>query len=447
MKRRTFVVGAVAAAAAGGVYLGRKQMFRPPGLRRFPSLNVPRPTPQQLAWQDMELGLFIHFGMATFTGDIDGVADPNTFAPSALDTDQWLEAAVAMGARYAVLVAKHNDGFLLWQSDAYDYGLKQSEWQDGKGDLVSDFVASCEKYGVKPGLYASTCANGYWDVEHPGVVRSRDRGKQTAYTEATETMLRELWSRYGDLCEIWFDSGVLPPEEGGPDVAALIAEHQPNAMVMQSEAATIRLSGGETGMIDYPCWSTARRCEAVGQGHPEGEFWLPVECDAPIRDHEWFWQPDEEHKLRSEADLVEMYYGSVGRNSNLLLNAIPDRRGLIPDADMSRCRTFGQTIRKRFAEPLGASAGSGDLLSLTFNGPRLVDHVVIQEDITHGERVRAYEVEGLIHADHWEPLCEGTAIGHKRIQRIKPTKLGAIRLTCTESIRTPRIRRLAGYGP
>jgi len=414
-------------------------------MRRFRGVNIPKPTPRQLAWQDLELGMFIHFGMATFTGDMDGVVSPDTFNPTELDTDQWLEAAVAMGARYAVLVAKHSDGFLLWQSDAYPYSLKQSAWRGGKGDLVADFVRSCEKYGVKPGLYASTCANAYWQVDYPGYVRGRDPERQKAYNAASEAMLTELWARYGELVEIWFDSGVLPVAEGGPDVVTLIERHQPDAMVMKSAAATIRISGGETGTVGYPCWATARRREAHGAGHPDGALWLPVECDTPIRDHEWFWRPGAEHKLHSVDALVDMYYRSAGRNANLLVNANPDRRGLIPDTDMTRYVGFGKEITRRFSRPVAETTGMGQTVELILPGPALVDHVAIQEDTAHGERIRGYVVAGLCHADQWETLCSGESIGRKRIQGFKPVEVGALRLGCTRTLAQPMIRRLAAY--
>ena len=447
MKRRTFLAAAASgvAALAGAGWLGRDRiLYRAEGIRRFPRFNRPIPTADQLAWQELELGLFIHLGMATFTGRENDVAPPDTFQPTALDTDQWLEAAVAMGARYAVLVAKHSDGFMLWQADAYPYGLKQSSWRSGKGDVVADFVASCAKYGVRPGIYASTCNNSYWNANYPGRV-SGGAEKQAAYNVATEKMLTELWTRYGELVEIWFDSGVLAPDDGGPDVAPLLARYQPHAMVLQSEAATIRHACGEDGMVDYPCWSTARRPQSMRQGHPDGKLWLPVECDVPIRNHEWFWRPDQDHKLFHVEELVEMYYNSVGRNGNLLINANPDRTGLIPDADFRRYVEFGKEIRWRFGTPLAQQNGGGQKTELRLNEPALIDHVVIEEDQSHGQCVRKYKVEGLVGADKWVKLCDGISIGHKRIQSFMPVMVAAVRLTCTEFVGQPRIRELAVY--
>ena len=160
----------------------------------------------------------------------------NLYNPVDLDTDQWMEAAKAMGAKYAVFVAKHCSGFLQWQTDIYPYGVRQSGWRDGKGDVVGDFVESCRKYGIKPGIYASVTANGYWEVDNPGLVnqgKGGDPEKQAEYAGVCENMLTELWSRYGELTEVWFDGGALPPDKGGPDMIPILQEFQPNAIVFQ----------------------------------------------------------------------------------------------------------------------------------------------------------------------------------------------------------------------
>ena len=205
-----------------------------------PSL-LPTPSAQQLLWQDMELGMFFHFDIPISKPGWNwrswqGLPDPNLYQPGKLDTDQWLEAAQAMGAKYAVFVAKHCSGFCQWQTDIYPYGVKQSSWRNGKGDVVEDFVNSCHKYGIKPGLYASVTANAYLEVDNPGLVnrgKGGDPEKQVAYKKTCEQMLTELWSRYGELFEIWFDGGALPVEKGGPDLVPIQKKHQPHAMVFQ----------------------------------------------------------------------------------------------------------------------------------------------------------------------------------------------------------------------
>ena len=421
--------------------------------------GLARPTTAQLAWQDMEVGMFFHFDMATYAPGWDfrlwkDLPNPNRYNPTDLDTDQWMEAAKAIGAKYAVFVAKHCSGFLQWQSDVYPYGVKQSKWRNGKGDVVGDFVKSCHKYGIKPGIYASVTANGYWEVDNPGLVnrgKGDDPEKQAEYARVCEQMLTELWSQYGELTEVWFDGGALPPEEGGPDMIPIFQKLQPNAIVFQGALASIRWIGNESGVASYPCWATVPDMESIDNdrqlmthGDPDGKLWLPAECDVPIRNHEWFWQPDDEHKLYSLDELMSMYYRSVGCNCNLLINANPDPSGLVPDADFQRYVEFGQEIHRRFGNPIAETSGEGDLVELDLGKPTRIDHVSVMEDIAHGERVREYVIEGLA-GGAWQKLCEGTSIGHKRIEKLDAVKVSGIRFRSTKSAAPPRIRRLAVY--
>ena len=268
--------------------------------------HLPKPTARQLEWQDMELGMFFHFDIPVYKPGWNwrlwkDMPTPDMYNPKKLDTDQWMEAAKAMGAKYAVFVAKHCSGFLQWQSDLYPYGVKQSSWRNGKGDVVGAFVKSCRKYGIRPGLYASVTANGFLEVDNPGLVnrgKGGDAEKQKEYQKICEQMLTELWSRYGELFEIWFDGGAMPVEKGGPDLVPIYKKYQPNAIVFQGPAASIRWIGNEDGVAAYPCWATVpETSDYYGSGDPDGTVWLPGECDVPVRKHDWFWKPDSAHKL------------------------------------------------------------------------------------------------------------------------------------------------------
>lgn len=452
MTRRTFS-GALAAGTVGAsVYPGG--LFGHMLAGAGGGACLAKPTPQQLAWQDMELGLFIHFDMVTFTQQMKPrtPADVNTYNPVKLNTDQWLEVAKSMGAKYAVFVAKHCTGFLSWQSDAYPYGVKQAAWRGGKGDVVRDFIASCKKYDIKPGLYASVSYNAWWGVENPGVIKWGDR-RQKDYNTSCEAMLTELWSNYGDLAEIWFDGGVLPVDKGGPDLFPILQRHQPGAVVFQSPApGGIRWIGNENGVAKYPCWNTVKKLNDSGAGDPDGAIWNPGECDVPLPGHEWFWKgqatlgnPDGELQQKTLAKLMDMYYRSVGHNCNLILNATPDTTGLIPEAIVPHYANFGEEIRRRFGTPVAEAQGEGDTVELAFARPEAVDHVMIMEDVAQGERVRAYEVEGLVAGGAWQKLCDGVSIGHKRIQRFNRVEVAKIRFRATQAVAAPKIRRLAVF--
>jgi len=134
---------------------------------------LPRPSAEQARWQDYEIGIFYHYDMNAFKPgwdhrQYDNFPKPEVFNPTKLDVGQWMEVPKALGAKYAVLTATHGSGFMLWQSDAYPYGMKQSSCQGGKADIVKDFTEMCRKIGVAPGIYCHMRVNGWWQVDHPG---------------------------------------------------------------------------------------------------------------------------------------------------------------------------------------------------------------------------------------------------------------------------------------
>jgi len=430
---------------------------------RMSTQVIVTPTHAQREWHDMELGMFFSFDIPIYKQGWNwrswkDLPDPDLYQPARLDTDQWMEAAKAMGAKYAVFVAKWCSGFLQWQSDLYPYGVRQSSWRNGKGDVVADFVSSCRKYGIKPGLYASVSANAYLGVENPGIVnqgKGGDRELQRNYVTISERMLEELWSRYGELFEVWFDGGAIPAEQGGPDLIPILQKHQPQAIVFQGPPGTpntIRWVGNERGVAPYPCWSTAHQGTGEGgsvegcfDGDPSGSLWIPGECDVPIRGDEWFWRPEAERRIHTLDDLMQMYCSSVGRNCNLLLNANPGPDGLVPEADMKRYEEFGREIRRRFAVPLASTSGEGSPIELKFGRCHQLNHVVIMEDIAGGERLLEYAVEYLAADGSWRTLCTGQSVGHKRIQKCDAVTTEAIRLRAVKAKAAPRVRQLAAY--
>lgn len=428
---------------------------------------APRPTPGQAAWADCEVGVIIHLDVQVFEPTYEFhrqwgyTPDPNVFQPAELDTDQWIDVARSAGAKYAVLVAKHCSGFSLWPTQAHAYSVASTSWRRGKGDIVRDFVESCQRHGVRPGLYASASCNAYLNADNPGVVRSANREDQQAYNAAVEQQLTELWTNYGDLFELWFDGGVLPPAKGGPDLAPLLAKLQPEAVVFQGPRGCplLRWVGNERGEAPYPCWSTTQTLSAADGvteqldlgGDPAGSVWAPAESDMPNRDQHkafqggWFWRAGEDEYLYSVEHLRQRYQLSVGRNTNLLLGMVIDRRGLVPDADARCFAAFGRAVRAQFATRLGGTAGTGPRLDLPLPAPGRVGSLVLMEDIVQGERVRRYRVEGETAAG-WKTLARGTCIGHKRIECLGDVEVRSLSLRVEDSSEPPIIRDFAAYG-
>ncbi len=425
---------------------------------------LPRPTPAQAAWQDFEVGIVFHYDMPVFAPegwkDYREVFDPNLYQPRKLDTDQWLEAAKAAGCRYAIFTATHFNGFLQWQSDLYPYGLKQTGWRGGKADLFGDFVTSCRKAGIRPGVYLSCHRNAYQKVWSYRVNRGAGGPEQAAFARLGARMTEELVSRYGPLCEIWYDAGIPHPDSGGPDVLPVVDRHQKNIVFYHSpQRREHRWIGNESGFAGDPCWATMPDLAAADRAHqqagshrelllhgdPQGSLWSPAMVDVPIRNHEWFWRPDDDRKVYAPEEMVEMYYRSVGLNSTLIFGGTPDRDGRIPEADMKSYAAFGREIRRRFRRPVAETGGRGADVLLPLPKPSRIDHAVIMEEIAEGERVREYRVEGQTGAGTWTLLGAAQSIGHKRIHRFPAVEVAAVRLRVAQSAAEPRIRRLAVY--
>ena len=417
----------------------------------------PIPSPKQLAWQNMELGMFFHLDMFTFKpgwnfrdDPAGGVPPAEVFNPEKLDTDQWIATAQAFGAKYAVLTAKHCSGFCLWPTETYPYSVKQSPWRGGKGDIVGDFVASCRKAGLVPGLYCSFPCNWYLRVDNPGRVLSGDPEEQARYAATYGQHLRELWSWYGELGELWFDGSLLPPDDGGLDIGPLLQELQPSANIFQSPYATIRWVGNEDGVAPDPCWATVAQLDQTGGkeggGDPAGQVWCPSEVDTTLLQRDslggWFWQPGAADRMRSVDELLGVYRQSVGRNSNLLLNATPAPDGLIPAALVKRYEELGREIKRRYGHPVAQTSGTGSAVTLDLPPATAVNGAILQEDIAQGERVRSYRLEAKV-GDGWVPVSAGTCIGHKKIDVFAPVSASQLRLTIQQATSEPVISNLA----
>ena len=436
---------------------------------RSPGAEIlPRPTQGQLDWQNFELGILYSFDMPVYApggwswNASKKVMIPRLYNPEKLDMDQWLAASKALGAKYAIFTATHFNGFLQWQSDIYPYGLKQAKWRNGKGDLVKDFVEACHRHNVRPGLFLSCIHNAYWKVWEGRVNWGKGGPGQAKFARICEQMVEELCSRYGPLAEIWFDAGLLTPDEGGPNVLPIVEKYQPNTVFYHSaQRADHRWIGNENGLAGYPCWATMPSPNEVevayhkgprgvianllSHGDPEGKSWSPGMVDVPIRDHDWFWVPDHDQKVFPLDRLMEMYYTSVGRNCTFIIGAVPNPHGLVPETDFQRYAELGKEIRRRFGKPISEGRGNGNSVEIVLPRPATIDHVAAMEEIAHGERIREYVIEGFVAGDNWQPLCRGFSIGHKRIQRFSPVEVSRVRLRSTRSVAQPMLRSLAVY--
>jgi alpha-L-fucosidase len=438
-------------------------------------INQPKPSAPQLAWQRAEVGVLISYDLPVFQGTpynqaqnrITPFTNANIFNPTQLNTDQWIQAAKAGGAKFAVLTVTHETGFALYQSDANPYCMKAIKFQNGKGDIVRDFVNSCRKYGVEPGIYVGIRWNSYLGVHDFKIEGTSEfvKRRQAAYKNMCEQMVTELCTRYGKLFMIWFDGGADDPSKNGPNILPIVTKYQPNCLFYHNaQKADFRWGGSESGTVPYPSWSTfpfvfshavkqetifANNFALLKTGDPAGKFWMPAMSDAPLRGHkgghDWFWNPNEDHHVNPLDKMMNMYYSSVGHNSTLILGITPDNRGLIPNADVAMLKAWGDSIKKVFKTPVASLKLQQK--DYTINTPlqKSFSKIVIQENIQEGERVRSFAIEANIN-DQWKMIKEGSCIGHKYIGLLDtPIKATAVRLIIKEATSAPMIKTFALY--
>jgi alpha-L-fucosidase len=432
---------------------------------------LPLPTLEQLAWQRCELTMFCHFGMNTFTDREWGLGkeDERLFNPSALDARQWARTAKQAGFKLMILTAKHHDGFCLWPSKFTEHCLKNSPWQEGRGDVVRQFVEACRGEGLKVGLYLSP-----WDRNNPAY-------GSDAYNDYFVAQLTELLTNYGPVDEMWFDGACGEGPNGRKQVYdwaryyATIRRLAPHALIAIS-GPDIRWVGNESG-VARPNESSVRPDGKGPDGRPRLK-WYPAECDVSIRPG-WFYHAREDGQVKPLSKLLEIYFASVGRNSVLLLNVPPDRRGLFSAADCKRLREFAAAVRglqqgrvKATATATGralagfsaAEAVDGNLdtywspgpdattgtLELDFGAPQAFNVVDIQEAIAMGERVSKYRIDVQL-GDGWRTLVRGTVIGQRNLYPIATTTARRVRLVIEEAKLPPCIAefgvRLAPLAP
>ena len=418
------------------------------------------PTKEQLQWADLEIGVIIHYDITVFEQKYKFRRqwgyhpDVKKFAPSMLDTDQWLETAKNAGAKYAVLVAKHCTGFALFPSKANEYNVKNATYNK---DIVLSFVNSCKKYEVKPGVYYSTPCNAYENVDNPGTIRSGGVEAQQKYNQVVRTQLEELWGNYGEWFEIWFDGGTLPVEKGGLDIAPILNRLQPNAITFQGDRLhnfnNLRWIGNEMGYAGFNCYSTINgesqadgtvENKSLSTGDKDGSYWKPAECDAPNRYFQWMYKDNEEWLVLPYKKLMEMYYKSVGRNCNLLLGMVIDKRGLVPDKDAAVLKKFGEEVRNSYINPIAITNGCGKELLLKLKKSQMIDQIIIKEDLSKGHSVYKYKIQAKI-KDGWKDVFSAEVIGHKRIARIRKIKTDILKLIIEEGREDVNITEISAF--
>ena len=447
-----------------------------------PAPYGPVPTPAQLEWQKMETNMFCHFGPNTFTNAEWGTGqeDENVFNPTAMDCRQWASIAKAAGMKGIIITAKHHDGFCLWPNPVSRHTVAQSSWKDGKGDVLRELSDACREYGLKFGVYISP-----WDRNDPAYGTDE-------YNEVFRQTLSSALGNYGPVFEQWFDGACGEGPNGKVQVYdwdlyhGTVYDLQPEAVIFSDVGPGCRWIGNEAGYAGETCWSTldtagfapgtaAPATESLNSGNPGGEAWIPGEADVSIRPG-WFYKDSENDKVKTLSELLGIYYASVGRNSLLLLNVPPDRRGLICGTDSLRLMEFRSALDKIFAEDLSDGAiaeatsvrggskrfAASNILDddydsywaaddgvneasivVSLGGMRTFNRIMLQEYIPFGQRVAEFSVDVRDSSGTWRRAAEATTIGYKRILLTDRLTSDAVRINIEKSFACPVLN---GFG-
>lgn len=463
------------------------------------------PTENQLNALRNEFIAFIHFGPNSFTrlewGN--GMEDPMVFDLKSVDTDQWCEAMVAADMKMVIITVKHHDGFVLWQSRYTDHGIMSTPFQDGKGDILKELSKSCQKYGLKLGVYLSPAdlfqienpeglygnLSKYSKRTIPREVEGRPFANKTKfefevddYNEYFLNQLYELLTEYGPIHEVWFD-GAHPKTKGGQkyNYAAwktLIKKLAPKAVIFGRE--DIRWCGNESGKTRNTEWNVVGYSE-----NPNTTNYFPDMTDEDLGSREallkakylhyqqaetntsiregWFYRDDTHQKVRSADDVFDIYERAVGGNSTFLLNIPPNREGKFSARDIASLKETGQRIRETYGVNLldGAKGPKkvldkddqsgvvlknlSDAIIISTPNPIRINRIVLQEAIRkYSERVEKHAVDAWIDGE-WKEIASATNIGYKRILRFPEVETNSLRLRVLEARETPCISTISAH--
>ena len=445
------------------------------------------PNKAQLNWHQMEMYCIVHFGVDTYTDKEWGFGDedPAILNPTNFDAMQIVGAAKAGGFKGVVIVAKHHDGLCLWPTKTTEHNITKSPWKNGKGDMVKEYQLACNKLGMQLGLYCSP-----WD-------RNNAQYGTPAYVQLYREQVKELYTNYGPIFISWHDGanggdgyygGTREVRKidrtsyyGWDTTWAMIRKLQPNAAIFGDIGPDVRWVGNEEGHAGLTSWATytpqapdagkkpsngySKYWEAT-EGTRNGDYWMPAECDVPLRPG-WFYHSSQDEKVKTPYQLLDLYYQSVGRGADLDLGIAPDRRGLISTNDVNALKAFGDLLKQTFTFNLakGAKFTASNIRGnnkLKYGPARLVDNdrytywatndnvttpqlivdlgtqktfnvIRLRENIKLGQRISSFTVDAWQNGT-WKQVGSGTSIGANRLIRLQQNVVTSkVRLSVTGS--------------
>ncbi len=400
------------------------------------------------------------------------------FNPTELDCRQWCRIAKQAGATGIIITAKHHDGFCLWPSKYSTHTVRESKWKNGKGDVLKELSLACKEFGLSFGVYISP-----WDRNHP------DYGTEK-YNDVFVNMMKELFTNYGPITELWWDGANGEGPNGKKQVydwkrfKETVRKLSPSTVVFSDVGPDIRWVGNEKGIAGTTNWNTlniegftagagAPSTDTLNIGNKYGRHWIPAECDVSIRPG-WFYHAEEDSKVKSPEELFQLYVKSVGRGATLLLNVPPDRRGKFHVNDSAALVLFRKLRQQSFRTNLLLNATTYYLHSgilkkapaLTDGKPatavtmeaaeihstgaelkenRKINCIVLREDLRNGQQCAAFKLLLFDKDDKLVKEIKGTTIGRKRILTFPAVNISTVELTILEQKEATKIGEIEAY--
>ena len=311
------------------------------------------------AWfEKARFGLFVHWGIyailgrgeqALFREHLDQSEYrrlARRFDPPQSRIGRWLELAATAGMKYAVLTAKHHDGFCLFESKASEFTAAAT----GR-DLIAEYVEACRKHGIRVGIYYSLA-----DWSKPAYFSGPKHDPEGfgAFIDYTHQQVHELCANYGQIDLLWFDGGWPYGAEQwrSEELDDAIRALQPKVLIND------RLHGGGGGNV-APAGDYGERTSGYFQTFEQRG---PAQTDRPVETERtmgvyWWGYLSGERRWKSARDIVGMLVEAASHGSNLLLNVGPLADGTLPDRCEQALDDIAPWIRANGESIYGTGAG------------------------------------------------------------------------------------------
>lgn len=356
---------------------------------------------ERMKWfTDARFGMFIHWGLYAIPARGEWVRSQEQmpeseympffeqFDPKDCDMREWARAAKNAGMKYAVMTAKHHDGFCLFDSAYTDF---KSTNTPAKRDFVREFTDAFRAEGLKVGLYFSLLDWHHPDYPHYGDAHhpmrndpeySNENRDFENYLDYMHNQVRELCTNYGKLDIMWFDfsyGDMRGAKWRGAELADMVRTLQPGVILDNR----LEVSGEGFGSMYY------------GEPTPwHGDFVSPEQIIPPngladvngndliweaciTMNGSWGYHANDRHFKPADM-LVRKLVECVSKGGNLLLNVGPDAQGRIPDRSLEILEGIGKWMKKNSASIYGcgkAGIAKPEFGRITRNGKKLYYHV------------------------------------------------------------------------